>query len=461
MGDLAQHSALLTDLYELTMAAAYFENQLAANATFELFVRSLPPERGFLLAAGLEQALDFLEQLHFLDDEIRYLREQPIFRHISPAFFDYLKSFRFTGEVWAVREGTPVFAEEPLLRVTAPIIEAQIVETFLLSTLTFQTMIASKAARVVSAAQGRRVVEFGSRRAHGPEAGVLAARAAYIGGCSGTSNVEAGRRFQIPTFGTLAHSFVMAYSNEEDAFRKFQELFPEHSVLIVDTYDTLEAIEKIIENRMRPAAIRLDSGDLLELSLQVRQRLDQAGLRETKIFASGDLDEYAITNLVARGAAIDAFGVGTALATSKDAPALGGVYKLVDIESGGVTSYRAKFSQEKTTYPGRKQVFRFYDSKGIFRGDIIACADEHFDHDERLLECVVKNGRRLEASPKLGSIQDRAGQQIERIPESCRRLKHSDGYRVTFSERLQKLLGDVRGRMKPGAALAAERSRAL
>src|SRR5215467_14586977 len=235
MPESPRYPALLTDLYELTMAAAYFENKFAANATFELFVRSLPPERSFLLAAGLEQALDYLENVRFRDHEIEYLRRQPVFRHITPAFFDYLKTFRFTGEVWAVREGTPIFGEEPLLRITAPIIEAQIVETFLLSTLTFETMIASKAARVVGAAQGRRVVEFGSRRAHGPEAGVLAARAAYIGGCAGTSNVAAGYRFGIPVFGTLAHSFIMAHSREEEAFQKFQRLFPEHSVLLVDT----------------------------------------------------------------------------------------------------------------------------------------------------------------------------------------------------------------------------------
>src|SRR5712691_6215112 len=240
VSEALRHSALLTDLYELTMAAAYFENGFRANASFELFVRSLPPQRGYLLAAGLDQALDFLEDVRFQPEDISFLRRHSAFAHVSDAFFDYLKTFRFTGEVWAVPEGTPIFSEEPLLRVTGPIIEAQIVETFLLSTLTFQTMIASKAARVVAAAQGRPVVEFGSRRAHGPEAGVLAARAAYIGGCTGTSNVEAGQRFGIPTFGTLAHSFVMAYSDEEEAFRR------DHSVLLVDTYDTLAAIDKII-----------------------------------------------------------------------------------------------------------------------------------------------------------------------------------------------------------------------
>src|SRR5215469_2318050 len=360
----SRYSGLATDLYELTMAAAYLEDNLTANATFELFVRFLPPERGFLVAAGLEQALDYLEHVQFGDSEIECLRQQGPFQHIKRGFFEYLKTFRFTGEVWAVREGTPIFGEEPLLRITAPIIEAQIVETFLLATLTFETMVASKAARMAGAAQGRSVVEFGSRRAHGPEAGVLAARAAYIGGCTGTSNVEAGRRFKIPMFGTQAHSFVMAYANEEDAFRKFQELFPQHSVLLVDTYNTLGAIDKIIDNHLHPAAIRLDSGDLVGLSLHARARLNRAGLTDTKIFASGDLDEYVITELLARGAPIDAFGVGTALATSKDAPALGGVYKLVAIEANGTSAYRAKFSDEKITHPGRKQVYRFHDEDG-------------------------------------------------------------------------------------------------
>jgi len=450
------HSALLTDLYELTMAAAYFENEFHASASFELFVRSLPPERSFLLAAGLEQALDYLENLRFQPGDIDYLRGQPVFAHVSDAFFDYLKDFRFTGEVWAIPEGTPVFGEEPLLRVTAPIVEAQIVETFLLSTLTFQTMIASKAARVAAAAEGRNVVEFGTRRAHGPEAGVLAARAAYIGGCMGTSNVEAGQRFGVPVFGTLAHSFVMAYSNEEEAFRRFQQLFPEHAVLLVDTYDTLAAVDKIIQAGLRPRSVRLDSGDLLELSKQVRRRLDQAGLHETRIFASGDLDELAIADLLAHGAHLDAFGVGTALATSKDAPALSGVYKLVDVESGEGPSYRAKFSEEKATYPGRKQVFRFPDANGGYREDIIACESERYPDGKPLLSCAMRQGRRLAPSPNLQQIQNRARQEIAKLPEACRRLHHAQPYPVRFSRELEKLLENVRERLSVPAAKRAE-----
>ena len=438
------HSALLADLYELTMAAAYFENKLTGNATFELFVRSLPPERSFLLAAGLEQALQYLEHLHFSDEEISYLREQPVFSCIGDDFFDYLRSFRFHGEVWAMPEGTPVFAEEPLLRVSAPIIEAQIIETFLLSTLTFQTMIASKAARVTSAAEGRQVVEFGSRRAHGPEAGVLAARAAYIGGCSGTSNLQAGKLFGIPVFGTMAHSFVMACSDEEQAYRRFDQLFPEHNILLVDTYDTLAAIDKIILAKLRPRAVRLDSGNLLELSRQVRERLDRAGLMETDIFVSGDLDEFRITRLLADGAPIDAFGVGTVLATSKDAPALGGVYKLVDLESEQGVTYRAKLSEDKVTYPGAKQVFRFSDGDGIYREDIVGLENEEYAAATPLLRCVVRNGRSATPSPSLQHIQLYAQERLAELPPACRELGQPQSYSVSFSERVKTLLANVR-----------------
>ncbi|MGA8430004.1 MAG: nicotinate phosphoribosyltransferase [Candidatus Sulfotelmatobacter sp.] len=437
------HSALLADLYELTMAAAYFENKLTGNATFELFVRSLPPERSFLLAAGLEQALEYLEHLRFSSEELSYLREQPVFARIGDDFFDYLRNFSFHGDVWAMPEGTPVFAEEPLLRVSAPIIEAQIIETFLLSTLTFQTMIASKAARVTWAAQGRQVVEFGSRRAHGPEAGVLAARAAYIGGCSGTSNLLAGKTFGIAIFGTMAHSFVMAYADEEQAYRRFDQLFPEHNILLVDTYDTLAAIDKIILAKLRPRAVRLDSGNLLELSRQVRERLDRAGLMETDIFVSGDLDEFRITRLLADGAPIDAFGVGTVLATSKDAPALGGVYKLVDLESEQGVTYRAKLSEDKVTYPGAKQVFRFSDGDGIYRKDIVGLENEEYPAAAPLLRCVMKNGSAT-LSPSLQDIQLHAREQLAKLPSASRELGQPQSYSVSFSERVKALLANVR-----------------
>jgi nicotinate phosphoribosyltransferase len=440
------HSALLTDLYELTMAAAYFDAGFCAQASFELFIRSLPAERSYLVAAGLEQALDYLEKVCFRHEEIEYLRQQPVFAHISNNFFEYLREFHFTGEVWAIPEGTLVFHEEPLLRVTGPIIEAQVVETFLLSTVTFQTMIASKASRIVEAAQGREVIEFGTRRAHGPAAGTLAARAAYIGGCAGTSNVEAGQQFRIPLFGTLAHSFVMAYRQEEEAFRRFQQLFPEHAVLLVDTYDTLLAIDKIVNAGLRPAAVRLDSGDLYELSREVRQKLDAAGLKGTKIFATSDLDEYVISELLARGAQVDAFGVGTSLATSKDAPSLGGVYKLVDVHSDEGPSYRAKLSGGKATYPGCKQVFRSSTPNGLYSGDLVARCSEDHSHGEPLLKCVMRNGKRIVQSPLLCDVQEHARREVYRLPAGVRRLHHPSTYAVRFSHELERLFEEFRGR---------------
>ena len=450
MPDPLCQSALVTDLYELTMAAAYFDNDFQATASFELFVRSLPKQRSFLLTAGLEQALDFLENVHFDASDVAYLRSLPVFAHVSDDFFEYLKTLRFTGEVWAMPEGTPAFAEEPLLRVRAPIIEAQIVETYLLSVITFQTMIASKAARIVGVADGRSVVEFGTRRAHGPEAGVLAARAAYVGGCVGTSNVAAGNRFGIPVFGTLAHSYVMAYDDEEEAFRKFERLFPDHAVLLVDTYDTLAAIDKIIEAGFHPKSVRLDSGDLLRLSKEVRRKLDAGGLRDTRIFASSDLDEYRIEQLLQRGAPIDAFGVGTSLATSYDAPALGGVYKLVDVHTGQGPSSRAKFSHEKVTYPGRKQVFRFRSDSGEYREDVIGCEDETHLEAEPLLRCVMSGGKRTSALPGIQSVQASARERLNKLPQECRRLFGAEPYPVSFSSTLKRLLESVRQRL--GAA---------
>jgi nicotinate phosphoribosyltransferase len=451
MADPLCHPALLTDLYELTMAAAYFDNDFRAKASFELFVRSMPPERSYLVAAGLEPALDYLENVRFQPSDIDYLRSQPVFRNISHEFFEYLRDFRFEGEVWAVREGIPIFADEPLLRVTAPIIEAQVVETYLLSIITFQTMIASKGARVVGAAQGRDVIEFGTRRAHGPEAGTLAARAAYIAGCKGTSNVDAGRRFGIPVFGTLAHSFIMAYEDEEEAFRRFEQVFPDNATLLIDTYDTLAAIDKIVDAGLRPKMVRLDSGNLIELSREVRRRLDERGLRETRIFATSDLDEHVITEMLARGAQVDAFGVGTSLTTSKDAPTLSGVYKLVDVYGREGPSYRAKLSGGKVSYPGCKQVFRRIGPDGKYKEDLVTrCADSYGDSTP-LLECVMRDGKRLQASPRLQDVQQYARGEIAKLPESCRRLHNAVVYPVRFSGKLQELLEEFRNRVVPGA----------
>ena len=432
------------------MAAAYFQDQFCATASFELFVRKLPNNRGYLLAAGLEQALDFLHNLRFRAEEVDYLRRHPMFAHVPPAFFEYLASFRFTGEVWAMPEGTPVFGDEPLLRVTAPIIEAQIVETYLLATITFQTMIATKAARLVEAAQGREVVDFGARGAHGPEAGLLAARAAYIGGCLGTSNVQAGLRFGIPTYGTVAHSFIMAHQDEEQAFREFARLFPDNVVLIIDTYDTLRAIDKVIRMGGCPKGVRLDSGNLAELAREVRQRLDAAGLRDTAIYVSGDLDEFSISRLLAQGAPVDVFAVGTALVTSKDEPALGGVYKLVEVheEQAGTSRklprFTAKFSEDKFTYPGAKQVFRFAGNNNASLYDVLACAEEVYPEAEPLLERVMHDGRPTAPPPSLHAIRERVRRTLPRLDAAVRELSNPEPYPVRVSNQLRSLLQRVR-----------------
>ncbi len=435
------HSALNTDLYELTMAAAYFDSGVRPTATFELFARRLPPNRSFLLTAGLDQALEYLQNLRFTPEQISYLIKQPVFKGVSDDFFNYLEQFRFTGEVWAMPEGTVAFPNEPILRVTAPIIEAQIVETYLLSQICFQTLVATKAARITQAAQGRSVVEFGTRRAHGPESGVLAARAAYIGGCMGTSNVEAGMRFGIPVFGTLAHSFIMAFPDEAESFLEFERIFPEHSTLLVDTYDTLAAIDRIVASGLRPKGVRIDSGDLAEVAREVRKRLDAGGLQDTTIFASGDLNEYSIAELVSKSAPIDAFGVGTELATSYDAPALSGVYKLVELEDAGEHTYAIKLSGHKDTFPGAKQVYRF-TRDGQFDHDLIACQGEDRVAAVPLQVCVMRNGKRLTAPPSLPDVQRYAKEQLSRLPERFRRLKDPDTYAVEFSAELLRLQGE-------------------
>jgi len=435
--------ALLTDLYELTMAAAYFEQGDDRRAAFELFTRELPPARSYLVCAGLGQVLSYLEHLRFTSEQIDYLRALPSFKRISKSFWRYLAKFRFTGSVEAAPEGTVVFAQEPFLQVQAPIIEAQIIETFVLTALNFQTLIATKAARLVDAAgrdgRARAVVEFGTRRAHGPDAGILAARAAYIGGCQATSNVEAGFQTGIPVTGTQAHSFIMAFDRERDAFEAYARAFPDNCVLLVDTYDVEAGVRKAIEAAPKMRAIRLDSGKIDDLSRKARKLLDRAGLERTIILASGDLDEYKIAKLVDAGAPVDAFGVGTALTTSSDAPALGGVYKLVAIEEEGRWTPRLKLSPEKATYPGLKQVYRIRDPEtGQFDHDLIARADETPPADaEPLLQPVMRDGRRVDPEPDLDTIRTRAEEQRQSLPPPYRRLKKAASYPVKISGPLQ------------------------
>lgn len=444
ISSMREYSGLLTDLYELTMAAGYLQTRFEARATFELFVRHLPQRRNYLVAAGLEPGLEFVENLRFTPDEIEYLRKHPAFRKIGSEFFDYLAGFQFTGDVWAMPEGTLVFPGEPLLRVTAPIIEGQILETYLLATLSFQTAIASKAARVVTAARGRPIVEFGARRAHGPGASLLAARASAIGGCVGTSNALAGLRFGMETYGTQAHSWIMAHDDEAEAFRHFLDAFPDHAILLLDTYDVRAAVKKIIAMGRKPAGVRLDSGDVASDSRWVRRQLNRHGWNDVKVFASGDLDEYKIAALLKRGAQIDAFGVGTALATPGDAPHLNLIYKLVEVEREGRIREAAKLSEGKVTYPGRKQVFRYADSSRMWKSDRIALEGESGDGGEALLVEVMRGGRRIAPAATVQEARERCLDGMARLRERYRQLARSVVYPVRTSPRLEALLETFR-----------------
>jgi nicotinate phosphoribosyltransferase len=434
-------NALLTDLYQLTMAAGYFEaGKIGERATFELFVRRLPANRNYLIAAGLEQAVDYLLHLRFQPDEIDYLRTLPQFAHASPAFFDYLGALRFTGDLFAVPEGTVMFAGEPLLIVRAPLVEAQIPETYLLATMGFQTMIASKASRIVEAAGGRAVVEFGTRRAHSPEAGVLAGRAATIGGCVGTSNVLSAMRFGLQVFGTAAHSWVQSFVDEAESFRALQRLLGESTVYLIDTYDTVEGAHKAAALGQPIWGVRLDSGNLVEMSRAVRQVLDEAGLTDARIMATSDLNEYKILELLAANAPIDAFGVGTDLATSADAPNLGAVYKLVELNAASGARYTAKFSEGKVTLPGAKQVFRYKDNDVIGRES--ECPG---DGAEALLRPVILGGQLVEPLPEVSAARSRALSAVERLPGTLRTLfEAKEPWPVSYSQELLDLSAQVR-----------------
>lgn len=434
-------SALLTDLYELTMAAGFVAaGKHRDTATFELFARRLPPNRNYLVAAGLAQAIEYLSTLRFTDEEIGYLRGLPQFALAPQEFFSLLAALRFTGDVFAVPEGTPVFPGEPLLTVRAPLVEAQIVETYLLATISFQTMIASKAARLTAAAQGRGVIEFGTRRAHSPAAGTLAARAAYIGGCLGSSNTEAGFRFGIPVYGTAAHSWVQSFPREEDAFRALQALLGASTVHLIDTYNTHEGARCAARVGAPLWGVRIDSGDLLALSREVRAILDAAGLPTAKIMVSGDLTEGRVRELAAANAPIDALGVGTDLATSGDAPNLGAVYKLVEIKSSGERRHTFKRSAEKATLPGAKQVFRYADR------DVIGCSWECIGCDESpsvqaLLRPVMLQGAIVNSLPSAEEARVRAASAIAALPETVRSLDPAPeaSYPVTISPALREL----------------------
>lgn len=439
-------SLLLTDLYQLTMLQGYFDRGMNGTAVFEFFVRQLPPGRNVLIAAGLEQALDFLENARLTADELHWLREEGRPRAgLRRDFVDSLADWRFSGTVEAMPEGTPCFADEPLLRVVAPLREAQLVETRLINLLQFQTLIASKAVRSVLVAGGRPLVDFGLRRAHGAEAGLLSARASYLAGFSGTSNLLAGLRWEIPLFGTMAHSFVEVHARERDAFEGFARSHPGATTVLIDTYDT-EAGARVLVPLVRQLAaegivvsgVRLDSGDLGAHARRVRQIFDAAQLPGLRIFASGNLDESRIDALLADGAPIDGFGIGTRMNTSADHPYLDCAYKLQEYD--GIA--RRKRSEGKATWPGRKQVFRRVDAEGRLAGDLLGLASEGHPGLTPLLQPVMRDGRRLRPSPPLAAIRERLLGTLATLPEPLRRLPPAD-YPLTRSDALLALAQDV------------------
>jgi nicotinate phosphoribosyltransferase len=450
-------AALFTDLYELTMAAAFLRQGLAGPASFSLFARRLPAGRGFLVAAGLEDALEYLRAFRFTHSGLEFLRSLGRF---EPAFLDHLRGLRFTGEVRAVPEGTLVFADEPLLEVTAPILEAQLVETALLNLLHGQTVLASKAARSVLAADGRALAEFGLRRSHGTDAGMKAARAALIAGFDSTSNVLAGLTWGLPLSGTMAHSFVTAFATEHEAFRAYARAFPDSAVLLLDTYDTVAAARKAVEVARDLAAaghhlagVRLDSGDLAALSRDVRAILDAGGFQAVKVLVSGGLDEHDVAALLAQGAPIDGFGIGTRLTTSADAPSVDLVYKLVRFDGRDVL----KLSPGKRTWVGAKQVVRRVGPDGRLAGDTLALAEEAVPADATgLLEPVMRGGELLRPHPPLAEIRARCAAELAALPDDVRRLTDPAPYLAMPSERLRERQRAAEAGVSPGRVGAPE-----
>ncbi len=451
-------AALYTDLYQLTMLQAYWREGMDETAVFDLFVRRLK-DRNYLLACGLEQALHYLENLSFSDEALAYLDEQDQF---TDDFLDWLADFEFTGDVYAVPEGTPVFPDEPIVEVVGPIGEAQLAETFLLNQITVQTTLASKATRVVRAAtadgENRLVADFGMRRMHGTDAAMKAARAFHIAGVDATSNVAAGQAYDIPITGTMAHSYVEAHDSEIEAFREFSDLYPE-TILLVDTYDTLDGVRKVIslaeENGedFRIRGIRLDSGDLAELAKQSRRLLDDAGLEDVMIFASSGLNEHKIVDLLDRGAPIDGFGVGTKMGTSADQPALDSAYKLC----GYAGEPRMKLSSQKSNLPGRKQVVRQYEDGTAVR-DVIVTEEDHGHAGAPLLDRVMAGGERTEtgASRPLDALREHAAARVAELPGRLRALERSEeGYDVVLSDAMEQRLNETRADLHEEMAVEA------
>jgi nicotinate phosphoribosyltransferase len=444
-----QSSLLLTDLYQLTMLQGYFEQGMNETAVFEFFVRDLPPERGFLMAAGLEQVLQFLETAQFADDELDWLRGYGAFGH---DFVDHLAALRFQGDVHAMPEGTIFFPYEPILRVTAPLPQAQLVESRIINLLQYQTLVASKAARSVLVAPDKLLVDFGLRRAHGAEAGLLAARASYIAGFAGSATALANPLFDIPVFGTMAHSFIQAHDVEAQAFENFARAQPNNVTLLIDTYDTEQGAHKVVELAPRLQkdgidikAVRLDSGNLGEHARQVRAILDRGGLEQVRIFSSGNLDEYKLKVLLDNTAPIDGFGIGTRLDTSTDAPYLDCAYKL--IEYAGVP--RRKKSEGKAIWPGRKQVFRHYGDDGVMAEDVVRLEQEP-QSGEPLIRHVMSRGRRLQRAEPLSESRLHAHNQLARLPAALTALRPKTHYPVAIDAAIRAMADEIDRRMETG-----------
>ncbi len=435
------NKTMLTDLYQLTMNAAYFDNEKDETATFDLFIRKLPKDWGYFIANGIEDAIDYITNLKFEDDDIEYLRNQGIFKE---DFLEFLRNFKFEGEVYSVKEGTPVFPNEPIMRVTAKRTQSQFVESALLNIINFQTMIAAKANRVANAAGNAKVVDFGLRRAQEEDAAMKGARASYIGGAVATSNVKAGKEYEIPISGTHAHSFVMSFPKEIDAFMAYVRTFPSNATLLIDTYDTLQGarnaavVGKELEKEGKKlGAVRLDSGNLLELSKGVRKILDDAGLDYVRILASNDLNEYKIEDLVKNGAPINGYGVGTEMITAKPVAAVGGVYKLAEDVDGA----KIKLSDEKRTLPGKKQVYR-QEKDGKYRKDVIALESEAIE-GFGLLELAVKDGKRTRERPLLHETRQYCLGEVAKLPDEIKKVRVVQPYAVEIAPELGELTEEL------------------
>ena len=435
--------ALLTDLYQLTMAQSYWQSKKCEPAAFSLFVRSYPPNRGYFVSAGLQDVLEYLQDFAFGPEAVDYLHSTRMF---AADFLDFLKELRFTGEVWAIPEGRLFFKDEPILEITAPIIEAQIVETFVLNQINLQALIATKAARCVHAARGRAVVDFSLRRTHGIDAGLKVARSSYLAGFSGTSNVLAGKRYGIPTVGTMAHSFVISFEREIDAFRSFVASFPDNSILLIDTYDTLAGARKAVEvahemahQGQRLRGVRIDSGDLAALAKEVRRIFDDAGLTDVKIIGSGGLDEYDLAALADADAPYNSYGVGTRMGVSADAPWFDMAYKLVEYNGRPVL----KLSTGKVSSPGKKQIFRFTDAQGRLQRDVIALRNEELSGAEPLLRKVMEKGEMKGTYPSLKEIRKNFLEEFSRLDEWTKAIHNPASYPVELSPRLKQLKEEI------------------